>query len=96
MNIKGKYISNNRVTQLLHKEETETKRKLNEKLNFDHNSVVNNFEWIIRHLMLPHHKLITRGLDVFIPEIVLFKDGEASEIFCNKELEDSTIKKINK
>jgi len=53
--------------------------------------------------MLPHHKIINRGIDIFIPETIFYRDGEPQAIYMNKEIEvkivlnkDCRIKKVKK
>ena len=44
------------------------------------------YEWILNRLLLPSHKIIYRGIDIYVPETVFFKDGEAMAIYMNKEI----------
>jgi len=46
----------------------------------------NNYHWIIKHLMVPTHKIATTSLKIHISETLFFKDGEASEFYLSKEL----------
>lgn len=46
------------------------------------------FEFVLKRLLLPHHKIITQGLGVFIPEICFYKDGEADCLYTNVEPSD--------
>jgi hypothetical protein len=39
---------------------------------------------VIKKLIVPHNKIIKRGIDIFIPEICFFKDGESKGMFLNK------------
>jgi hypothetical protein len=37
--------------------------------------------------MLPTHKIINRGIDLFIPEIVFYREGEIAGLFMNKDID---------
>lgn len=54
------------------------------------------YKWILKHLMIPHNKIIARGLNIFSSEVVFYKDGEADDMFCSKEVEDPTIKRAHR
>jgi len=45
---------------------------------------------------LPSHKIISRGVDIFIPETVFFREGEVTGLFMNKDMNDNRIKKVRK
>lgn len=40
--------------------------------------------------MIPTHKIATSGLKIYITETLFFKDGEAMELFLNKDYEVNT------
>jgi hypothetical protein len=52
--------------------------------------------WVIKHLIVPHNKIVSRGLDLFIPDIIFYKDGEPKNLYCGKEIDDPTIKRVHK
>lgn len=33
------------------------------------------YMWVIKHLVIPHNKIIKKGLEVYMPEILFYKDG---------------------
>jgi hypothetical protein len=39
------------------------------------NTYKNDYLWIIRKLRLPKNKIVTRGIEIYIPEICFYKDG---------------------
>ena len=46
---------------------------------------------LLKKLVLPHHKIVKRGVDIYIPEICFFKDGESKGLFMNRELDVSVL-----
>lgn len=51
---------------------------------------------VIKKLLLPNHKIVKRGIDIFIPEVCFFKDGQVKGLFLNKELHDVSLRKIHR
>lgn len=43
-----------------------------------------NYLWVIKHLVIPHHKIATSGLNIHITETLFFKEGEAIEIYLSR------------
>lgn len=80
-----------RTIQLLENQEADYKRKLSTKLDGDFIPSSLNcdslaFEWMLNRLILPSHKIISRGIDIFIPETVFYRDGEVTGLFMNKDM----------
>ena len=42
-------------------------------------------EGVLRKLMLPQNKIVLRGVDVLIPEICYFKNGEPNNCYFTKD-----------
>ena len=58
--------------------------------------VFGHYKTILKYLIVPHNKIVTRGLNIFIPELVFYKDGEATNLFCCKEVDDPVIKRAHR
>lgn len=85
-----------RVHQILNARTTAINTKIQSRVNVkaeDADKVYGHYKTILKFLILPHNKIINRGLNIFIPEIVFYKDGEATNLFCCREVDDPAIKR---
>ena len=55
-----------------------------------------HLRWVLRRLTLPNNKVIIRGLNVFIPEIAFYQDGELSAFYMNKDMFDPSLKEFTR
>lgn len=47
--------------------------------------VSENYEYVIKKLMVPHHKIVSRCIGIHIPEICFYKEGEADSLYMSTE-----------
>lgn len=52
--------------------------------------------WVLKRLIPPANKIVSRGVELYIPEICFYKDGEPSCMFLNKDYNDYVLKEIPK
>lgn len=50
----------------------------------------------MKHLQLPTNKIILKGIDVFISEILFYQEGDIAGLFCNKEIDEPVMKRVPK
>lgn len=78
----------------------EETKKLNEKIAIKaknkHGVSTTFYMWVIKHLIIPHNKIITKGLEIFLPEILFYKEGEPNKMYCMREVDDPVIKVAHK
>jgi hypothetical protein len=48
-------------------------------------------EAILKHLLLPSNKIVKRGVEVFVPEICYFDDGEAVSFYFTRDVEVKSV-----
>jgi len=66
----------------------QTKKYVQLKLNNNHNNHYqkNLYEKVIERLIPPSNKIVSQGIDLFIPEICFFQDGEPHSFYFNKDI----------
>ncbi len=75
-----------RIIELLKHKADAINKKIREKIQ-DSKVPSEYFLEVLKKLVLPHHKIVKRGVDIYIPEICFFKDGESKGLFMNRELD---------
>jgi hypothetical protein len=44
-------------------------------------------ETILRHLLLPSNKIVKRGVEIFVPEVCYFEEGEPASFYFNRDID---------
>ena len=51
---------------------------------------------MLKKLLLPANKIVTRGVEFYIPEICFYKEGEAYCLFFTRDIDDSALREVGK
>lgn len=69
---------------MMKEKEESTRALLEEKSSFSGSEEY--LELVLQRLMIPQNKIVRRSIEVFIPEICYFKNGEADTLYFSREL----------
>jgi hypothetical protein len=82
------------MAELLEARTRQVTDKMKEKVRKRGQEEFPSYLWVVKRMVMPQNKMVSRGLDIFIADTLFFRKGEPRELISTKEIDDPELRAL--